>query len=237
MEKKDLLKIENLWGKTKEKEILRGINLNIKEREIHALLGPNASGKTTLGLTIAGLPSYQIEEGKIFFEGKDITSLLPEERAKKGLAVCFQHPPTIRGLLLGTLLERIAPQKKTDLGEELLSREVNLDFSGGEKKFSEIIQIINLDPKLVIFDELDSGLDLENLEKLARLVKEKLLENGRALLLISHHPEIFRFLQPDFVHVMIEGRIIHTSQDFKEVWKTIEKYGYEKCKNCPFLAG
>jgi len=229
-----MLKITGLRVKAEEKEILRGIDLEIKKGEVHALLGPNASGKTTLGLTIAGLPKYQVTAGDIFFEGKKITSLLPEERAKLGLALCFQHPPVVRGLLLRRLLEKISPGKEITIGKELLDREVNLGFSGGERKLSEIAQTIALEPKFVIFDELDSGLDLENLEKLTRLIKERLLKNGRAVLLISHQAEIFRFLQPDFVHVMLQGKIIHTSSDFKTTWETIEKYGYEKCKNCPF---
>ena len=232
-----MLKVTNLRVKAEEKEILRGVDLEIKKGEIHALLGPNASGKTTLGLAIAGWPPYKITAGEVFFEDKKITSLSPEERAKLGLALCFQHPPVVRGLPLRRLLEKISPGKEITVGKELLDREMNLDFSGGERKLSEIAQIIALEPKFVIFDELDSGLDLENLEKLTRLIKERLLEDGRSVLLISHRAEIFRFLQPDFVHVMLQGKIIHTSSDFKTTWETIEKYGYEKCKNCPFLAG
>ncbi len=229
-----MLKVTGLRVKAEEKEILRGIDLEIKKGEIHALLGPNASGKTTLGLTIAGWPLYKVTAGEVFLEDKKITSLPPEKRAKLGLALCFQHPPVVRGLLLRRLLEKISPGKEMTIGKELLDREVNLDFSGGERKLSEIAQIIALEPKFVIFDELDSGLDLENLEKLTRLIKERLLENGRSVLLISHQAEIFRFLQPDFVHVMLQGKIIHTSSDFKTTWETIGKYGYEKCKNCPF---
>jgi len=229
-----MLKVTGLRVKAEGKEILRGIDLEIKKGEIHALLGPNASGKTTLGLAIAGWPPYKIIAGEVFFEDKKITSLPPEERAKLGLALCFQYPPVVRGLPLRRLLEKISPGKEMTIGKELLDREVNLDFSGGERKLSEIAQIIALEPKFVIFDELDSGLDLENLEKLTRLIKERLLENGRSVLLISHQAEIFRFLQPDFVHVMLQGKIIHTSSDFKTTWETIGKYGYEKCKNCPF---
>ena len=232
-----MLKVTGLRVKAEGKEILRGIDLEIKKGEIHALLGPNASGKTTLSLAIAGWPLYKITAGEVFFEDKKITSLSPEERAKLGLALCFQHPPVVRGLPLRRLLEKISPGKEITVGKELLDREMNLDFSGGERKLSEIAQIIALEPKFVIFDELDSGLDLENLEKLTRLIKERLLENGRSVLLISHQAEIFRFLQPNFVHVMLQGKIIHTSSDFKTTWETIEKYGYEKCKNCPFLAG
>ena len=227
-----MLKIDNLYYKTKKKEILQGINLEIKKGEIHALLGPNASGKTTLGFAIAGLPEYKATAGKIFFKNKEITKLAPEERTKLGIALCFQHPPVIKGLKLRDLLREISKDEEENIVKSLLDRDVNLDFSGGERKLSEIVQIIGLNPKFVILDEFDSGLDLENLEKLTDLIKEKLLKNNVSLLLISHYGEIFRFLKPDYVHVMVKGKIINTSKNIKTVWQTIKKYGYEKCKKC-----
>lgn len=233
---KQLLKVENLSVKIGKKTILKGIDLEIKKGEIHALLGPNASGKTSLSFAIAGLPSYKTVRGKIFFENREITNLPPEKRTKLGIALCFQHPPVIRGLRLGTLLRKISKkQEKGILEKGLLDREINVDFSGGERKLSELAQVLALEPKFVIFDELDSGLDLENLEKLGGLIKEKLLKNSISLLLISHHGEIFHFLKPDFVHVMLKGKIINTSKDWKMVWQTIREYGYEKCKECPFF--
>lgn len=227
-----MLKIDNLYYKTKKKEILQGINLEIKKGEIHALLGPNASGKTTLGFAIAGLPEYKATAGKIFFKNKEITKLAPEERTKLGIALCFQHPPVIRGLKLRDLLREISKDEEESIVKSLLDRDVNLDFSGGERKLSEIVQIIGLNPKFVILDEFDSGLDLENLEKLTDLIKEKLLKNNVSLLLISHYGEIFRFLKPDYVHVIVKGKIINTSKNIETVWQTIKKYGYEKCKKC-----
>ena len=232
-----MLKITNLWIKVGRKEILRGVDLKIRKGEIHALLGPNASGKTTLGFSIAGLPGYKVERGKIFFENREITFLPPEERAKLGIALCFQNPPEIRGLKLGTLLEKISNKEKEVLVQGLFSRDINVDFSGGERKLSELAQILALEPKFVIFDELDSGLDLQNLEKLTNLIKERLLKNSVSLLLISHHGEIFHFLKPDFVHVMLQGKIVCTSKDIEMVWQTIREYGYERCKKCPLLTG
>lgn len=233
-----MLKIKNLSVRVDGKDILKGINLEIKKGEIHALLGPNASGKSTLALTVAGLPDYEFTKGKIFFEKKEITNLSPEERVKLGIALAFQHPPVIRGLKLAALLGEISKERREGiLGKELLEREINVGFSGGERKLSELAQILALEPKFVILDELDSGLDLENLERLTDLIKERFLKNGVSLLLISHHGEIFHFLKPDLVHVMLGGKIINTSQDWRQVWQTIREHGYEKCKECPFLAG
>ncbi|MEA3356885.1 MAG: ABC transporter ATP-binding protein [Patescibacteria group bacterium] len=231
-----MLKIENLSVKIGTKTILRNINLEIKKGEIHALLGLNASGKSTLVNTIAGNSAYKVTSGKIFFDQKDITNLPAEERTKLGIAVCFQHPPVIRGLKLHTLLEKISNEKVEIVPEELMKREVNVDFSGGERKLAEIAQIIALKPKFILLDELDSGLDLENLKKLTEIIKDKFLRNGVSILLISHHGEIFRFLKPDFVHVMLNGKMLCTSNNMEKIWSTIKKYGYEKCKECPLQA-
>jgi len=185
-----MLKIKNLSVRVGDKDILRKINLEIKKAEIHALLGPNASGKSTLVYTMMGFPGYQIIEGEINFKGKNIGSILIEERAKLGIALAFQHPPIIKGIKLSKLLEKISKQviniKEFPIKSDLLSREINVGFSGGERKLSEIMQIISLSPSLVIFDELDSGLDVEMLEKLAIIIKDKLLNNDVSILLITH---------------------------------------------------
>jgi Fe-S cluster assembly ATP-binding protein len=232
-----MLKIKNLSVKVKKKTILKKVNLEIKKGEIHALLGPNASGKSTLCFALLGLSHYQVSQGKIFFDSKDITHWPPEKRAKIGLALGFQQPPVIRGVKLKTLLEEIAkkPQKEI-LPKELLWREVNIGFSGGERKLAEITQILALKPKLVILDEIDSGLDPKNLEKIIRLIKKEFLQNDVSLLLVSHHGEIFRFLKPDFVHVMVRGEIICTSKNWQKVYQTIREHDYEKCKGCSLLA-
>jgi len=231
-----MLKIENLSVRVGGKDILRKINLEIKKAEIHALLGPNASGKSTLVYTIMGFPDYQIIEGEINFKGKNIGSISIEERAKLGIALAFQHPPIIKGIKLSKLLEKISKQviniKEFPIKSDLLSREINVGFSGGERKLSEIMQIISLSPSLVIFDELDSGLDVEMLEKLAIIIKDKLLNNDVSILLITHRGSILHFLKPDFAHVIINGELVCSSRDWKDMWETIRKYGYEKCKEC-----
>jgi len=231
-----ILKIKNLSVRVGGKDILKDINLEIKKAEIHALLGPNASGKSTLIYTMMGFPDYQIMEGEIDFKGKNIGNLSIEERAKLGIAVVFQHPPIIKGIKLSKLLEKISKQvinvKEFPIKSDLLSREINVGFSGGERKLSEIIQIISLSPSLVIFDELDSGLDVEMLEKLASIIKDKFLHNKVSILLITHRGSILHFLKPDFAHVIINGELICSSKNWKDIWETIRKYGYKKCKEC-----
>lgn len=231
-----MLKIENVHVRVNNKEILKGINLNIKRGEIRALLGPNASGKSSLAYSIMGIPDYTITQGRILFEEKDITRLPPEKRAKLGIALAFQNPPAIKGIKLLSLLERISvkrvDEKELELDDHLLKRDINVGFSGGEKKLSEIIQIFSLNPKFVILDEIDSGLDIKRLEKLTRLIKEKLLKNSVSLLMITHRGDILRFLQPDATNVMLKGEIVCQSTDWRKVWRTIKRYGYEKCKEC-----
>lgn len=226
-----MLKIDNLSVKVNGKNILKKINLKINNGEIHALLGPNASGKSSLVYTTMGFPDYNVTDGKIIFNGKDITDLEIEERVKLGMTSVFQHPPSIKGLKLSKLLEKIS-KKKIELKElnDLLEREINVGFSGGERKLSEIMQVISLDPSFVVFDELDAGLDLENLERLTSLIKSEL--DNKSILLITHRGRILRFLKPDIAHVMIDGKIVCSSKDWKKIWKTIEVYGYEKCKEC-----
>lgn len=247
---KILLKIEKLKVKVNQKEVLKGINLQIKEGEVLALLGPNGSGKSVTAQTILGSPKYKISQGKIFFGGKEITKLPPEKRVKLGMALVWQAPPAIRGVKLSQLLKKIS-QKKVKIPEEchlpsilpffgwtpeLLEREVNLDFSGGEKKISELLQVLSLNPKLVIFDEIDSGLDIERLEEVAEIIKKELVNRKVSILLITHWGEILNFLKPDLVNVMFNGKIICQEKDYKKVLGVIKKYGYEKCKKCPLLA-
>ena len=241
---KVLLKIEKLKVKANEKEILKGINFQIKEGEVLALLGPNASGKSTLCQTILGNPKYKITQGKIFLNGKEITKFSPEKRAKLGLALVWQSPPRIKGVKLSELLKKISQPPTKNLvggeigeGKDLLEREVNVDFSGGEKKISELLQIIALNPRLAIFDEIDSGLDIRRLEKISKIIKKELLDKNVSLLLITHWGQILNYLKPDWTSVMLNGEIVCRERDFKKVLKIIKKYGYEKCKKCPFLAG
>jgi len=229
-----MLEIDNLSVKVDEKNILKKINMEIKDGETHALLGPNASGKSTLVYTMMGFPNYKVTGGKIVFNGKDITDLPIEERTKLGIASAFQHPPSIKGLKLSKLLEKIGRRtidtEKFSVGTDLLEREVNVNFSGGERKLSEIIQVIALNPNFVIFDELGAGLDVENLEKLSSLIKSELYD--KSILLITHRGRILKFLKPNIAHVIIDGEIVCSSEDWKKTWETIRRYGYEKCREC-----
>jgi len=236
-----MLKIENLSVKVDGRNILRKINLEIREGEVHVLFGPNASGKSTLAYAIMGFPGYEISKGRIYFNGKEISCLPIEERVKLGLALAFQHPPMIKGLKLSRLLEKTSKRtldvKEFPINPSLLEREINVGFSGGERKLSEIMQIINLSPSHVIFDELDAGLDIETLGRLTSVVKDKLLNNDVSLLLVTHRGTILRFIRPDIAHVILDGKIICSSENWRRIWRTIVRYGYEKCKECKLPSG
>ena len=231
--KKFLLEIKNLRVESDKKELLKGVNLRIKEGEVQALLGPNGSGKTVLVQAIAGNPKYKITGGKIFLEGKDITKFPPEKKAKLGIALAWQTPPNIKGVKLSQLLELIEKTKvEIDDGKNLLEREVNVGFSGGEKRISELVQLLALHPKLAIFDEIDSGLDMKKIEKVAKIIKEKFIDQKKSILLITHSGEILNYLKPDLISIMLDGKIICQNRDLNKVLKTIKKYGYENCKKC-----
>ena len=236
-----LLEIKNLKidGNGK-KNILKGIDLKIKKGEIQALLGPNASGKSTLAQLISGNSKHKATQGKIFWKGKDITNFPPEKRVKLGIVLAWQEPPVIKGVKLSQLLGEISKKKientKLEISSSLMERELNLDFSGGEKRLSELLQVLCLNPQLVIFDEIDSGLDIKRLEKVAKIIKKELLDKNVSILLITHSGEILKFLKPDITNVMVKGKIVCREKDYKRVFKTIKKYGYEKCKKCKLLA-
>jgi len=179
-------------------------------------LGPNGSGKTVLAQTIFGNPKYKVTQGKIVFEEKNITKFPPEKRVKLGMALAWQSPPKIKGIKLSQLLEKISKKKVEFKGAEyLLDKEINTDISG-EKKISELSQVLSLNLKFAIFDEIDSGLDIKRIEKIAEIIKKEFVENEVSVLLITHRDEILNFLKSYFVEVMITGRIVCRSSDFKK---------------------
>ncbi len=237
-----MLEIRNLSVQAEDKQILQDNNLQIKEGEVHVLLGPNGSGKSSLAQTIMGNPHYQVTQGRIIFTGKDITDLPMPKRAKLGLALSFQNPPEIKGVILKKLLalisdnisENTETQKadETKLGQRLLEREVNVSFSGGEKKMSELRQIIAMNPKLVIFDELDSGLDLKNIHRVLAVIKKQLIDKGVSVLFITHSGDMLDGIQPDWTHVMLDKQMICHSRDYQQVITTIRQHGYQKCRHC-----
>jgi len=232
-----LLEIKNLKVKGNGRKILKGINFQMKKGEIQALLGPNASGKSTLAQAILGNPKYKITEGKILFEGEEITKFPLEKRVKLGIGLVWQFPPAIKGVKLSQLLKKISQKKiKIKDTKNLLEREINLDFSGGEKKMSELSQVLVLKPKLVIFDEIDSGLDIKRMEQVAKIIKKELIDEDISILLITHWGQILNFIKPGSTNVMLGGKIICKEKNFKKVLKVIKKYGYEKCRRCKYYA-
>ena len=228
-----LLEIKNLAVETNGKTILNGVDLKIKAGEVFALLGPNASGKSTLAKTIMGLPEYKIKKGEIVFKGKDIKKLVLEKRVKEGIALVFQNPPALRGIKLEKLLDLIS--KKSSGYEEkysnLLEREVNVNFSGGEKKISELIQVLALNPDLMILDEIDSGLDIKKKEEVVNIIKEK-VKDGMSVLIITHQGEILEQINPNRVGIILDGKIICETTDFREALKNIKENNYAKCRQC-----
>jgi len=232
-----LLEIKNLEVQAEGKKILKGINLQIRKGQVQTLLGPNASGKSTLAQVIAGDKRYKISKGEIVFENKNISKLSPEKRVKLGIALAWQTPPAIKGVKLSSLLPKISKKKpQIKEGKELLEREINVNFSGGEKKISELLQIIALHPKLAILDEIDSGLDIKKLEYISKTIRQALIKKKITLLIITHQGHLLNYLKTDRVNVMIQGKIICQEKNYKKVLRIIKKYGYEKCKKCKLLA-
>jgi len=231
--------VSNLKVSSQGKKILRGVDLKLKKGEIQAILGPNGSGKSVLGQTILGNPRYKVEEGKIVLLGKDITKLSSSERVKLGVVLSWQNPPVVKGVKLAQLLDKISKRKVSAQkleADRLLDRGVNLNFSGGEKKLSELLQILSLKPKLVILDEIESGLDLKKTAMAAKIIQQELVDKNISVLLITHSGEILKFLRPKTINVMIAGKIICHHGGYEKVLKTIKDYGYEKCKKHALFA-
>jgi len=236
-----MLELKNIWVNAGNQKVLNGINLKIGKGETHILLGPNASGKSTLAKTIMGFSQFKVVKGRIIFESKEIQKLKTWERAKLGLFLVFQQPPSVKDITLNELLELISKQTNSNNKKiekifpnisGLEKRKLNVSFSGGEQKVSELIQLMSVKPKFVIFDEIDSGLDIVMLKKISRAVRNYLTENHITSLFITHRGDIMKYLNPDTAHVLLDGKIA-CSGDWKNVWKTVKKYGYEKCRKCP----
>lgn len=236
-----MLDIQDLYVSIDGKEILKGFSLKVGPGEVHALMGPNGAGKSTLAKVLAGHPAYEITSGAVFFEGQNINELDPEERAKLGLFMSFQYPLEIPGVTnfqflhasysacKGTIseadFEKILEKKMTlmNMKAEFKDRSLNEGFSGGEKKRNEILQMAVLEPKMAILDETDSGLDIDAMKIVADGVKQ-LQTPERGLLLITHYQRLLDYIKPDFVHVVIDGKIVETGSS--ELALKLEKQGY-----------
>lgn len=231
------LQIKNLHVSVDDKKILKGIDLEIRPGQVLALMGPNGSGKSSLCQAIMGHPNYQITQGKLNFNNHDLKKLSIEKRSKLGIALSWQNSPTIKGVKFNNFLKKISQQDfNYDLGKKLLNRQMGLNFSGGEKKIAEIMQILSLKTKLVLLDEIDSGLDLENIKVISQLIKQELIKKKVSIIIVTHGGEILNWIKPDKTIVIVDGEIVCENKDYKEVLETIKKYGYEKCKRCSLSA-
>jgi len=229
-----MLEIRDLTVEVDGRRILNGVNLKVGRGEKHVLFGPNGSGKTSLVLTILGFPQYKVLSGSILFEGVELVGKPIHERARLGLGVVFQKPPVIRGVRLGEILHYLGGDSTLlhllNLPEEFMNRELNAGFSGGEMRRTEILQVLAQKPKLAIFDEPDSGLDVENLEIAGRAIDQFLRD--RTGIIITHMGHILRYVQADFAHVMLNGRIVCFGSPSK-ILAQILKEGYKWCETCP----
>ena len=245
-----MLKINNLHASVEDKAILRGINLEVKPGEVHAIMGPNGSGKSTLASVIAGKEEYEVQQGEILLEGEDIEELAAEERAHKGVFLSFQYPVEIPGVSVTNFIKTAINETRKakgladmpanemlkmirekaemlEIDRKFLSRSLNEGFSGGEKKRNEIFQMAMLEPKLAILDETDSGLDIDALRIVANGVN-KLKSKDNAVIVITHYQRLLDYIVPDFVHVLHNGRIVKSGT--KELAHELEEKGYDWIK-------
>ncbi|MEX2404440.1 MAG: Fe-S cluster assembly ATPase SufC [Balneolales bacterium] len=239
--------IKDLHAEVEGEKILKGINLEIKAGEIHAVMGPNGSGKSTLAKVIAGHPAYEVTKGEIIYEGEDILEMDPDERARKGVFMAFQYPVEVPGVSnsmfmresYNAILEEqgqdpldplefedyiLDKLKIVNLDSKLLDRNVNDGFSGGEKKRNEILQMAILNPKLALLDETDSGLDIDALKIVSEGINQ-LASKDKAVLLVTHYQRILNYITPDFVHVLVDGKVEKSGG--KELALELEEHGYE----------
>ncbi len=245
-----LLEVKNLHAGIDGKEILKGLNLQINKGEVHAIMGPNGSGKSTLAKVLAGHPSYEVTKGEVIYEGANLLELDPDERARNGVFLAFQYPVEVPGVSNSQFLRLAYNEKMKHLGEEELDplefndllkerakivemdssffkRSVNEGFSGGEKKRNEILQMAVLQPKLAVLDETDSGLDIDALRIVAEGVN-KLRNADKAIILVTHYQRLLNYVEPDFVHVLANGKIV--KEGGKELALELEEKGYDWVK-------
>jgi Fe-S cluster assembly ATP-binding protein len=246
-----MIKITDLHANVEGKEILKGINLEVRAGEVHAIMGPNGSGKSTLASVIAGRDNFEVTQGEIVFEGKNLLEMSPEDRANSGIFLSFQYPVEIPGVSMTNFMKAAVNEQRkykglepikpveflkmikekaalTGMDSTLISRPVNEGFSGGEKKRNEIFQMAILDPKLAILDETDSGLDIDAL----RIVSEgvnKLKSPNNALIVVTHYQRLLDYIVPDFVHILYKGKIVKSAG--KELAPELEEKGYDWLKD------
>ena len=240
----ELLSIDNLYANVGEKEILRGLNLKINKGETHVIMGPNGAGKSTLANIILNNPRYTVISGDIFFEGENINDLKTDERAKKGIFMSFQTPEEVPGISVTNFLKAAVTaktetpvkifafkkeleenMKKLDMNPSYSARDLNVGFSGGEKKKNEILQMLTLNPKLAILDETDSGLDVDAIKTVSNGIN-MFKNDENSVLIITHSNKILQDLKVDYVHILVKGKIVYTGGP--ELTSEIEKNGYAK---------
>jgi Fe-S cluster assembly ATP-binding protein len=250
---KTVLEIQDLHAKVGENEILKGVDLTVQAGEVHAMMGPNGSGKSTLAHVLAGRPGYTVTQGRVLYKGRDLLAMSAEERAREGLFLAFQYPVEIPGVsnvyflkaaLNAVRKHRGLPEldamdflalvkeksKVVDIDEALVKRPVNEGFSGGEKKRNEIFQMAILDPALAVLDETDSGLDIDALKSVAAGVNQ-LRSPERAMIVVTHYQRLLDYIVPDFVHVLMDGRIAQSGG--KELARALEAKGYSWLEEAP----
>ena len=233
-----LLEVKNLAVSVAEKQILQGVDLEIAQGQVLVLFGPNGSGKSTLLKTVMGIGGYSVSGGDILFEGQSIVSLPIEERARRGIAIMFQHPPKVRGVKLSQIARMLSDdealiQKYVDelnLGY-LFDRDLNVDFSGGEMKRAELLQILLSKPKLILLDEPESGVDLENISIMGKALNKYLIKEKASCFVISHTGYIIDYINAQRGCLMIDGNL-YCVGDPKAMFETIKASGYERCKEC-----
>jgi Fe-S cluster assembly ATP-binding protein len=246
-----MLEVKNLHARIEEKEILKGLNIKVNKGEVHAIMGPNGTGKSTFASILAGKDGYEITEGEMLFEGQEISDMDPAERAHLGMFLAFQYPVEIPGVSTTNFMKAAINEKRkahgqapieakaflvmmkekskiVELNKEFLTRSINEGFSGGEKKRNEIFQMAMLEPKLCVLDETDSGLDIDALRIVANGVNS-LRNSENAFLVITHYQRLLDYIVPDFVHIMYDGKIVKTGD--KSLAIELEKKGYDWVKS------